>query len=113
MFAAAGTAGQRCTTLRRLVLHEKIYDEFLGRLKRAYAQLKPGDPLMKVNRLISLIVFALFQRTPLHPKYSIPNLALMAAVRVLTFETPPFSLGPWLPGHTARSVTYSRSCQGV
>lgn len=47
MFAAAGTAGQRCTTLRRLVLHEKIYDEFLGRLKRAYGQLKPGDPLLK------------------------------------------------------------------
>jgi aldehyde dehydrogenase family 7 protein A1 len=45
MFAAAGTAGQRCTTLRRLILHEKIYDEFLGRLKKGYAQLKPGDPL--------------------------------------------------------------------
>lgn len=45
MFAAAGTAGQRCTTLRRLVLHEKIYDEFLGRLKQGYSQLKPGDPL--------------------------------------------------------------------
>jgi aldehyde dehydrogenase family 7 protein A1 len=47
MFAAAGTAGQRCTTLRRLVVHEKIYDEFVSRLVNAYKQLKPGDPLEK------------------------------------------------------------------
>lgn len=45
MFAAAGTAGQRCTTLRRLIVHEKIYDEFVERLVNAYKQLKPGNPL--------------------------------------------------------------------
>lgn len=45
MFAAAGTAGQRCTTLRRLLLHEKIYDQFLAQLVKGYAQLKPGNPL--------------------------------------------------------------------
>jgi aldehyde dehydrogenase family 7 member A1 len=45
IFAAAGTAGQRCTTLRRLIIHEKIYDEFVSRLVKAYQQLKPGNPL--------------------------------------------------------------------
>lgn len=44
-FAAAGTAGQRCTTLRRLFVHETIYDAFVSRLKRAYQSLKVGDPL--------------------------------------------------------------------
>lgn len=45
LFAAAGTAGQRCTTLRRLVLHEAIYDKFVPALVNAYSQLKPGNPL--------------------------------------------------------------------
>ena len=44
-FAAAGTAGQRCTTLRRLLVHEKIYDKFVSALVSAYKQLKPGNPL--------------------------------------------------------------------
>jgi aldehyde dehydrogenase family 7 protein A1 len=45
LFAAAGTAGQRCTTLRRLVLHEKIYDEFVAKLVAGYSKIKPGNPL--------------------------------------------------------------------
>jgi len=44
-FAAVGTAGQRCTTARRLIVHEKVYDEVLERLKKAYSQLRIGDPL--------------------------------------------------------------------
>ncbi len=44
-FAAMGTAGQRCTTLRRLFVHEGIYDTFVPRLKRAYAFVTIGDPL--------------------------------------------------------------------
>ena len=44
LFAAVGTAGQRCTTLRRLILHESIADAFLDRLKRAYASVTIGDP---------------------------------------------------------------------
>lgn len=44
-FSAAGTAGQRCTTLRRLFVHTSIYDAFLPRLKSAYASLPVGDPL--------------------------------------------------------------------
>jgi aldehyde dehydrogenase (NAD+) len=43
-FAAMGTAGQRCTTLRRLFVHESRYAEFLPRLKAAYASVKVGDP---------------------------------------------------------------------
>ena len=43
-FAAMGTAGQRCTTLRRLFVHDSIYDAFLPRLKAAYASVKIGDP---------------------------------------------------------------------
>ncbi|AFK56321.1 aldehyde dehydrogenase family protein [Tistrella mobilis] len=43
-FAAMGTAGQRCTTLRRLFLHGSIYDGFVTRLKAAYASVKVGDP---------------------------------------------------------------------
>ena len=45
LFAAVGTAGQRCTTLRRLIAHESIKDELLTRLKSAYAKVRVGDPL--------------------------------------------------------------------
>ena len=45
VFAAVGTAGQRCTTLRRLIVHEGIYVETVRRLKSAYAGLPVGDPL--------------------------------------------------------------------
>jgi aldehyde dehydrogenase (NAD+) len=43
-FSAMGTAGQRCTTLRRLIVHQSIYDELLARLKRVYTSVKVGDP---------------------------------------------------------------------
>ncbi|RKP23587.1 alpha-aminoadipic semialdehyde dehydrogenase-like protein [Syncephalis pseudoplumigaleata] len=44
LFAAVGTAGQRCTTTRRLFLHEKIHDPFVERLTKAYGQVRIGDP---------------------------------------------------------------------
>jgi aldehyde dehydrogenase (NAD+) len=43
-FSAMGTAGQRCTTLRRLFVHDKVYDAFLPRLCAAYASVRVGDP---------------------------------------------------------------------
>jgi aldehyde dehydrogenase (NAD+) len=43
-FGAMGTAGQRCTSLRRLFVHEQIYDALLGPLKQAYASVSVGDP---------------------------------------------------------------------
>ena len=44
-FGSVGTAGQRCTSTRRLFLHRAIAPEFLSRLQTLYASLKPGDPL--------------------------------------------------------------------
>ncbi|MDX2235006.1 MAG: aldehyde dehydrogenase family protein [Hyphomonadaceae bacterium] len=43
-FSAMGTAGQRCTTLRRLFVHETVYDSLAPRLKRAFASVRVGDP---------------------------------------------------------------------
>jgi len=43
-FAAMGTAGQRCTTLRRLFVHESVYDSLVPRLKKVYSSVKIGDP---------------------------------------------------------------------
>ncbi len=43
-FAAMGTAGQRCTTLRRLFVHKSVYDKLVPRLKAAYASVPIGDP---------------------------------------------------------------------
>jgi aldehyde dehydrogenase (NAD+) len=45
LFSAVGTAGQRCTTLRRVIAHETIKDELVGRVLRAYASLPIGNPL--------------------------------------------------------------------
>jgi L-aminoadipate-semialdehyde dehydrogenase len=45
VFSAVGTAGQRCTTLRRLIVHEDVYAELLPRLFSAYESLPIGDPL--------------------------------------------------------------------
>ncbi|XP_059643579.1 aldehyde dehydrogenase family 7 member B4 [Cornus florida] len=47
LFAAVGTAGQRCTTCRRLILHESIYQKVLDQLLEVYKQVKIGDPLEK------------------------------------------------------------------
>ncbi len=44
-FAAMGTAGQRCTSLRRLFAHEDVHDALIARLKRAYLSVPVGDPL--------------------------------------------------------------------
>jgi len=43
-FSAMGTAGQRCTTLRRLIVHNSIYDQLLPRLRRVYVEVTVGDP---------------------------------------------------------------------
>jgi aldehyde dehydrogenase (NAD+) len=45
VFGAAGTAGQRCTSTRRVIVHESQYDELTKRLIAAYQQIKIGDPL--------------------------------------------------------------------
>lgn len=55
VFGAVGTAGQRCTTTRRLIIHEKIYNAFKQKLANAYAQLKIGNPLLPKNHVGPLI----------------------------------------------------------
>lgn len=45
LFAAVGTAGQRCTTLRRLIVHESIKEEVLTKIKKAYQSVSIGNPL--------------------------------------------------------------------
>lgn len=45
VFACVGTAGQRCTTMRRIFLHESVYDKFVERMVSAYKTIKSGDPL--------------------------------------------------------------------
>ena len=45
VFGAVGTAGQRCTSTRRLIIHESVYEEFKNKLVKAYGQLKIGNPL--------------------------------------------------------------------
>ena len=55
VFGAIGTAGQRCTTTRRLIIHESIYDKFKDLLITAYAQIKIGDPLDEKNHMGPLI----------------------------------------------------------
>ena len=55
LFAAVGTAGQRCTTTRRLIIHETKYAEVKKRLVKAYAQLKIGNPLDEKNHVGPLI----------------------------------------------------------
>jgi aldehyde dehydrogenase (NAD+) len=64
-FAAMGTAGQRCTSLRRLFVQDRIYDPFLARLSRVYASAKVGDPREPdtlVGPLIDGSAFAQMQR---------------------------------------------------
>ncbi|BBA35411.1 piperidine-6-carboxylate dehydrogenase [Methylocaldum marinum] len=45
LFGAVGTAGQRCTSIRRLIIHESLYDNLIERLIRAYGEVRVGDPL--------------------------------------------------------------------
>lgn len=55
LFGAVGTAGQRCTSTRRLIVNEKIYNEVKDRLKNAYQKLKIGNPLDQENHVGPLI----------------------------------------------------------
>jgi len=55
VFGAVGTAGQRCTSTRRLIIHESVYHEFASKLEKAYKQLRIGDPLDEQNHVGPLI----------------------------------------------------------
>jgi aldehyde dehydrogenase (NAD+) len=55
VFGAVGTAGQRCTSTRRLIIHEKVYKKFTEKLVNAYKQIKIGNPLDEKNHVGPLI----------------------------------------------------------
>jgi aldehyde dehydrogenase (NAD+) len=55
VFGAVGTAGQRCTSTRRLIVHSSIYQQFADKLVKAYRQLRIGDPLDENNHVGPLI----------------------------------------------------------
>ncbi|MBN8997445.1 MAG: aldehyde dehydrogenase family protein [Rhizobiales bacterium] len=60
-FAAMGTAGQRCTSLRRLFVHDSVYDAFVGKLKRIYQSVAVGNPLENGTLVGPLIDKAAFE----------------------------------------------------
>ncbi len=70
-FAAMGTAGQRCTTLRRLIVHESIHDRLLEALKAAYASVSVGDPRAEgtlIGPLIDIAAHEAMQRALLEAR---------------------------------------------
>ena len=62
VFSAAGTAGQRCTTLRRLIVHRSIHDELVERIGKAYESLPIGNPLDDGTLVGPLIDAGSFER---------------------------------------------------
>ena len=66
VFGAVGTCGQRCTSTRRLIIHESIYNKFVQKLTNAYQQLRIGDPLDTNNHvgpLIDIDAVKLYQKS--------------------------------------------------
>jgi aldehyde dehydrogenase (NAD+) len=61
LFSAVGTAGQRCTTLRRLIVHESVADDLLSRLRDLFGRVKVGDPRKSDTLVGPLIDEAAFQ----------------------------------------------------
>jgi aldehyde dehydrogenase (NAD+) len=55
LFGAVGTCGQRCTSTRRLIIHESVYDEVKNKLAKAYTQIVIGNPLDESNHVGPLI----------------------------------------------------------
>jgi aldehyde dehydrogenase (NAD+) len=55
VFGAVGTAGQRCTSTRRLIIHEEVYDKVRDAIVKAYTQLRIGNPLDTTNHVGPLI----------------------------------------------------------
>ena len=55
VFGAVGTAGQRCTSTRRLIIHESVYEQFKQKIVKAYGQVRIGNPLDEHNHMGPLI----------------------------------------------------------
>ena len=76
-FAAMGTAGQRCTTLRRLFVHESVYDTLVPRLIKAYASVPVGNPLTPGH-----LVGPLIDERAFHAMHAALNAATAAGGKV-------------------------------
>ena len=61
LFSAVGTAGQRCTTLRRLIVHSGVYDQLMPKLKTAYSSVRIGNPLEEGTLVGPLVDEAAFK----------------------------------------------------
>jgi aldehyde dehydrogenase (NAD+) len=88
-FSAMGTAGQRCTTLRRLIVHESIYDTLVPQLKKIYASVVVGDPRdpgTLVGPLINERAFHAMQRALEQARRA--GAAITGGDRILLHESP-------------------------
>lgn len=89
LFSAVGTAGQRCTSLRRLFVHESIYGKLTERLKALYARLPIGDPLAKGTLIGPLIDEAAFTTMERALKQAVEEGGtVFGGGRILTTEYP-------------------------
>lgn len=89
VFGAVGTAGQRCTTTRRLFIHEEIYDQLVPSLKRAYESITIGNPLEKgvlVGPLIDESAWLKMQQTISQARDA--GASLVGGERVMEAEFP-------------------------
>lgn len=91
-FGAVGTAGQRCTSTRRLYLHSRIAPEFLERLQKLYKSLKPGDPLVN-----GTLLGPLHSRTACHTYSNAIQHLRSSGAEILTggnkYDQTPFNSG--------------------
>ena len=89
-FAAVGTAGQRCTSLRRVVVHRSVRDQLVDRLGRAYATIPVGDPLADATLVGPLIDTAAMDRmtAALATATAQGGTVVVGGERVLTDEAP-------------------------
>ena len=98
LFGAVGTCGQRCTTTRRLIIHESIYDEVKKKLTGAYKQLRIGNPLDQHNHV-----------GPLIDKDAVNT--YLAAIEKIKAESGKFAVeGGVLEGDEYRSGCYVKPC---
>jgi aldehyde dehydrogenase (NAD+) len=88
-FSAMGTAGQRCTTLRRLIVHDSIYDKLVPQLKKVYASVNIGDPREPntlVGPLIDELAFNAMQKALEEARNT--GATIIGGDRVITKENP-------------------------
>lgn len=90
LFGAVGTAGQRCTTTRRLIVHEAVVEELMARLIRAYAQIPLGDPLQP-----GVLLGPLVSADAVHHMQAALQAAVEQGGEVLTGGAPRPDLGPF------------------